>query len=86
MLGKYKKHRVAFATLCFLLQVTDGLEPIAVQLSGGQLLPPVQTLVATLFLLFVKACTHNADVLLYPQGGDINEHEEICFSRQAEIG
>ena len=26
-----------------------GFEPIAVELSGGQFLPPVQTLVATIF-------------------------------------
>ena len=31
----------------FLLSKEDGLEPIAVELSGGQFLPPVQTLVAT---------------------------------------
>jgi len=30
------------------LQITSGLEPIAVELSGGQFLQPVQTLVATI--------------------------------------
>ena len=30
---------------------TEGLEPIVVQQSGGELLPPVQTMVATFILL-----------------------------------
>jgi hypothetical protein len=34
-------------SLCPLFFVEAGLEPIAVELSGGHLLPPVQTLVAT---------------------------------------
>ncbi|MBQ8358312.1 MAG: hypothetical protein IJX37_00140 [Oscillospiraceae bacterium] len=37
-----------------------GLEPIAVELSGGQFLPPVQTLVAT--IIFCKA--ENANQVL----------------------
>lgn len=43
-----KKDTVASATVSFLLQVTDGLEPIAAEVSGGHFLQPVQTLVATL--------------------------------------
>ena len=35
-------------SLCPLFFVEAGLEPIAVELSGGQFLPPVQKLVATL--------------------------------------
>ena len=41
----------------------DGLKPIAVKLSGGQFLPPVQTLVATLIHRF--RCRHYP---LYPNG------------------
>ena len=34
-------------TVGFIISFGSGLEPIAVELSGGQFLPPVQTLVAT---------------------------------------
>ena len=38
--------------LVFFVVGEDGLKPISMQLSGGQLLPPVQKLVAT--LIFAK--------------------------------
>jgi len=47
-----KKDRVANATLLFLLVATVGLEPIAVQVSGGHLLAPVQKLVPTSIFSF----------------------------------
>ena len=33
-----------------------GLEPIAEELSGGQFLTPVQTLVATFIKMYIKSC------------------------------
>ena len=41
------KKREAEASLFLFMEIGDGLEPIQMQQSGGLLLPPVQTLVAT---------------------------------------
>ena len=43
-----KDKREALASRLSLVKERSGLEPIAEELSGGQFLPPVQTLVATL--------------------------------------
>ena len=43
----YQEKRDPKWGLAFLFVRGSGLEPIAVELSGGQFLPPVQTLVAT---------------------------------------
>ena len=44
-------------TMGFIISFVSELEPIAVELSGGQFLPPVQTLVAT--LIFAKGKNAN---------------------------
>ena len=45
--ARTKDKREAKASRLSLVKERSGLEPIAEELSGGQFLPPVQTLVAT---------------------------------------
>ena len=51
-----------------LFFVGDGREPIAEELSGGQFLPPVQTLVAT--LIFANGENANRVPLSAPKKGE----------------
>ena len=48
------KRVIPFGDNPFNICKETGLEPIAVELSGGQFLPPVQTLVATLIFTYGK--------------------------------
>jgi len=59
--------------LFFGMELEIGLEPIAVELSGGQFLPPVQTLVATMivesYIVHHKSHPNRGGFFLY-QAGD----------------
>ena len=50
-LPAYQKSRYPKWDICFFVYVQMGLEPNSMQVSGGHLLPPVQTLVDTLIFL-----------------------------------
>ena len=52
------KPRKVFTFLGLIFSIETGFEPIAAELSGGQFLPPVQTLVATL-IFAERKCISN---------------------------
>jgi hypothetical protein len=64
-----------------LFFVGDGREPIAEELSGGQFLPPVQTLVATL-IFCLKAENANRVPLSAPKKGEAFASPFYCASPQ----
>ena len=59
-----RRHRLLF---CISVKET-GVEPIAVELSGGQFLTPVQTLVATIIFAFGKNATQRLSSAPIKQG------------------
>jgi len=74
--GTSKKEQIPSGICSFLLQVTDGLEPVAEEVSGGHFLQPVQTLVATIILI------HRIKMHIESNRGRQKEksHDSVAFS------